>query len=407
MRVEEFGEASSAKAFANEDDSDQTKSEMFSYPATLIILLVAFGALVAAGVPLLLGATAVVGTIGLLGPVSQLHALSDVVAQVVILVGLAVGVDYAMFYLRREMEERDKGNDPEAALDIAAATSGRAVLISGFTVMTAMAGMFLAGNPIFASFGVGTILVVGVAMLGSLTVLPAVLSFLGMKGWTEKGRVPWVAKRRHAARGESRIWDAVLGRVLRRPLVSAILAGGLLVALSIPALGMQFKNPGIDGYSRSLPIMQTSTASRRRSRAAPCRPSSRQGQGRHRAAGAERDEASARRGARDRAAHRAVDRRRQPGQDRRDPVARGQGQWHRRRVEALAGGPARRRRAGDGRQAARCGGRGDRHDGRLEGLPGRHEVAPADRVRLRARAWRSSCCWSRSARSSCRSRRSS
>jgi uncharacterized membrane protein YdfJ with MMPL/SSD domain len=257
VRVEEFGEASSAKAFAKEDDSNQKKSEMFSYPATLIILLVAFGALVAAGVPLLLGATAVMGTIGLLGPVSQLHALSDVVAQVVILVGLAVGVDYAMFYLRREMEERDKGNDPEAALDIAAATSGRAVLISGFTVMTAMAGMFLAGNPIFASFGVGTILVVGVAMLGSVTVLPAVLSFLSKKGWTEKGRVPWVAKRRHAARGESRIWGAVLSRVLRRPLVSAILAGGLLVALSIPALGMQFKNPGVDGYSRSLPIMQT------------------------------------------------------------------------------------------------------------------------------------------------------
>ncbi len=257
VRVEEFGEASSAKAFAKEDDSNQKKSEMFSYPATLIILLVAFGALVAAGVPLLLGATAVMGTIGLLGPVSQLHALSDVVAQVVILVGLAVGVDYAMFYLRREMEERDKGNDPEAALNIAAATSGRAVLISGFTVMTAMAGMFLAGNPIFASFGVGTILVVGVAMLGSVTVLPAVLSFLSMKGWTEKGRVPWIAKRRHAARGESRIWGAVLSRVLRRPLVSAILAGGLLVALSIPALGMQFKNPGVDGYSRSLPIMQT------------------------------------------------------------------------------------------------------------------------------------------------------
>jgi RND superfamily putative drug exporter len=257
VRVEEFGEASSAKAFSKEDERNQKKSEMFSYPATLLILLVAFGALVAAGVPLLLGATAVMGTIGLLGPVSQLHELSDVVAQVVILVGLAVGVDYAMFYLRREMEERDKGNSPEAALDIAAATSGRAVLISGFTVMTAMAGMFLAGNPIFASFGVGTILVVGVAMLGSVTVLPAVLSFLSQKGWTEKGRVPWVAKRRHAAKGESRIWGAVLSRVLRRPLVSAVLAGGLLIGLTIPALGMEFKNPGIDGYSRSLPIMQT------------------------------------------------------------------------------------------------------------------------------------------------------
>jgi uncharacterized membrane protein YdfJ with MMPL/SSD domain len=257
VRVEEFGDASAAKAFAAEDTKNQKKSEMFSYPATLIILLVAFGALVAAGVPLLLGATAVLGTIGLLGPVSQLHALSDVVAQVVVLVGLAVGVDYAMFYLRREMEERDKGTSPDAALEIAAATSGRAVLISGFTVMAAMAGMFLAGNPIFASFGVGTILVVGVAMLGSVTVLPAVLSFLSAKGWTEKGRVPWVAKRRHAAKGESRIWGAVLDRVLRRPLVAVVIAGGILVGLSIPALGMHFKDPGVDGYSRSMPIMKT------------------------------------------------------------------------------------------------------------------------------------------------------
>jgi uncharacterized membrane protein YdfJ with MMPL/SSD domain len=257
VRVEQFGAASSTKALAKADEKNKKTSEMFSYPMTLIILLVAFGALVAAGVPLLLGATAVLGTLGLLGPVSQITALSPAVAQVVMLIGLAVGVDYAMFYLRREMEERDKGRSPEAALDIAAATSGRAVLISGVTVMTAMAGMFLAGNPIFASFGVGTILVVAVAMLGSVTVLPAMLSFLSRKGWTEKGRVPYIGKRRHATRGESRMWGAILDRVLKRPLVSAVIAGGILVGLTIPALGMQFKDPGVDGYSRSLPIMQT------------------------------------------------------------------------------------------------------------------------------------------------------
>ena len=173
------------------------------------------------------------------------------------LIGLAVGVDYAMFYLRRMMEEQDKGRSPAAALDIAAATSGRAVLISGFTVMAAMAGMFFSGNPIFSSFGVGTIIVVGVAMIGSLTFLPAVLSYLGEKGWIEKGRVPYIAKRRHKAKGESRMWNAILNRVLARPLVSAVLAGGLLVALTIPALGMQFKEPGTEGMSRSQPIIQT------------------------------------------------------------------------------------------------------------------------------------------------------
>ena len=257
VRVEAFGDASSTKAIEAQEAKDGQKGHLVSYGLTLVILLAAFGALVAAGLPLLLGATAVVGTMGLLGPVSQLHALSDSVQQVVIVIGLAVGVDYAMFYLRREMEERDKGHSPEAALDIAAATSGRAVLISGLTVMTAMAGMFLSGNGVFSSFGIGTMLVVAVAMIGSMTALPAMLSYLGQKGWTEKGRVPWVTKRRHANRGESRMWGAILTPVLKRPLVSALIAGGILVGLSIPALGMQFKDPGIDGYSRDMAVMKT------------------------------------------------------------------------------------------------------------------------------------------------------
>jgi RND superfamily putative drug exporter len=131
------------------------------------------------------------------------------------------------------------------------------VLISGFTVMTAMAGLFLAGNPTFTSFGVGTMLVVAVAMLGSLTALPALIMSLSRRGWTEKGRVPFVARRRRATGGESRVWGAVLTRVLKRPLVSAVLAGGLLVALAIPATQMEFKNAGIDGFSRDLAALQT------------------------------------------------------------------------------------------------------------------------------------------------------
>jgi RND superfamily putative drug exporter len=258
VRVEQFGDASANTIINEKAAKEESRGHMISIGMTLLILLVAFGAAVAAGVPLLLAVTAVVATTGLLGPVSQLVELHEAVQQVIILIGLAVGVDYAMFYVRREMEERDKGRSAEAALDVAAATSGRAVLISGFTVMAAMAGMFFAGNPVFVSFGVGSILVVGVAMLGSVTVLPAMLSFLSEKGWTEKGRVPWVAKRRHANHGESRVWGAILDRVLKRPVVSVLLAGGLLVALSIPALGMQFKNAGFDGYSRnSLPVMKT------------------------------------------------------------------------------------------------------------------------------------------------------
>jgi uncharacterized membrane protein YdfJ with MMPL/SSD domain len=257
LLVQAFGDASADKALAAQEAKDGQKGHFVSYGLTLVILLAAFGAFVAAGIPLLLGATAVAGTVGLLAPISQIYALSESVSQVVVVIGLAVGVDYAMFYLRREMEERDKGRSPEAALEIAAATSGRAVLVSGITVMMAMAGMFLSGNAVFSSFGVGTMLVVAVAMLGSLTALPAMLSYLGQKGWTEKGRVPFVTKRRHKTKGESRIWGAILTRVLKRPLVSVIIAGGILVGLSIPALSMQFKDPGLDGYSRDLAVMKT------------------------------------------------------------------------------------------------------------------------------------------------------
>ena len=252
----EFGDASAEKEIGEAFEKDFQKAEFLSLPITLVILLIAFGALVAAGLPLLLGATAVMGTIGLLGPISQIFPLEESSSSVVLLVGLAVGVDYSMFYLRREMEERDAGRPWDAALNAAAATSGRAVLVSGLTVMAAMAGMFLAGNAVFVSFGIGTILVVGVAMIGSVTVLPAMLSFLSRKGWTEKGRVPWVAKRRHKTKGESKVWGAILDRVLKRPLVSVIAAGGLLAVLTIPAFSMHTVNPGITGLPRDLEVMQ-------------------------------------------------------------------------------------------------------------------------------------------------------
>jgi uncharacterized membrane protein YdfJ with MMPL/SSD domain len=257
VRVEQFGEASAAKAIAGQDAEDGKQSQLISNVLLLVILLVAFGAVVAAGLPLVLGATAVAAAVGLIGPVSRLYALPADVAELMVIIGLAVGVDYAMFYSRRVMEERDRGRSVEDAVEVAAATSGRAVLISGLTVMTAMAGLLFAGNPLFVGFGIGTILVVAVAMLGSLTFLPAMLAFLSRRNWLEKGRVPFIAKRRHANKGESRVWGAVLTGVLKRPLASTVIAGGLLVALSVPALGIEFKNPGFDGYSRSQPVIET------------------------------------------------------------------------------------------------------------------------------------------------------
>ena len=240
--VGQFGDASADKAISKAFEEDFQKAEVLSLPITLIILIVAFGSLVAAGVPLLLGVTAVMATIGLLAPISQLFPMDESVGSVVLLVGLAVGVDYSMFYLRRKMEERDAGRSPEQALEFAAATSGQAVLISGLTVMIAMAGMFFAGSIVFQSFAIGTILVVGIAVLGSLTVLPAVLSKLGDK--VEKGRVPIIGRMRHRNHGESRVWNWILDRVLRRPVVSLVVAGGILVALCDPGARHAHGQPG-------------------------------------------------------------------------------------------------------------------------------------------------------------------
>ena len=255
LRIEQFGGASADKALGDSLDDDFKRAEFLSLPITLIILLVAFGALVAAGVPLLLAITAVIGTLGLVGPISQLVPMEESANSVILLIGLAVGVDYSMFYLRRKMEERDAGRSSEAALEFAAATSGKAVLVSGVTVLIAMAGMFLAGNAVFTSFAVGTMLVVAVAMLGSVTVLPAVLSKLGDN--VEKGRIPFIAKLRHRNHGESRVWGWVIDRALARPWVALLAAGGFLIVLAIPALRMHTVNPGAAGLPHNLPIVQT------------------------------------------------------------------------------------------------------------------------------------------------------
>ena len=155
--VGQFGAASGEKAITKAQNEDSAKSMQLSLPATLLILVVTFGALVAAGIPLLLGLTAVFATLGLIGPVSHLLPMDNTVTEVVLLVGLAVGVDYSLFYLRREREERAKGASKLDAVHIAAASSGRAVLVAGSTVMVAMAGMFFAGLSIFTALGIGSI----------------------------------------------------------------------------------------------------------------------------------------------------------------------------------------------------------------------------------------------------------
>jgi len=254
LRIEQFGGVSANQALEGVFEEDLKKAETTSLPITLIILVLAFGALVAALVPLLIAFSGVLATLGLLALPSQLVPMDANVSSVVVLVGLAVGVDYSLFYLRREREERRAGRSAEAALAAAAATSGRAVLVSGATVIASMAGMLLSGDPTFTSFAVGTMTVVAVAMFASLTVLPAVLSKLGDR--VEKGRIPFLGRLR-GRRGGRSAWGSIVAGVMRRPVVALVASAGLLVALAIPALGMNLVVSSSDDLPREIPIVQT------------------------------------------------------------------------------------------------------------------------------------------------------
>ncbi|ULR54200.1 MMPL family transporter [Streptomyces deccanensis] len=268
LRIEEIGGASMMKTFDDAFGDDFQKAEYSAVPVALGILLIAFGAVVAALLPVALAITAIVATMGLMAIVSHVIPMSDTANSVMLLVGLAVGVDYCLFYLRREREERAAGRDAGTALRVAAATSGRAIIVSGVTVCVAMAGMLFTGLAEFEAMGLASLMVVAVAMVGSVTVLPALLSLLG--GRVEKGRIPFLHpdKRRKNGRtgdggagdggAESRFWNAVLRVVLAKPALSLVVATGALLAVAAPALGMKTQNLTLDQeFGDSLPIVQT------------------------------------------------------------------------------------------------------------------------------------------------------
>ena len=253
LTIGEYGDASASKALDNTVGRDFHRAELFSIPVTLAILLFGFGALVAAGIPVMLALTAVIAALGLLAWPSHIWPADDAANSVILLIGLAVGVDYSLFYIRREREERALGKGPEAALEAAAATSGRAVIVSGLTVLIAMAGLFVTGEKELISIAVGTMLVVATAMAGSLTVLPALLSTLGDR--IDRGRIPLLGFRRRPR--ESRVFRAVIERVLRRPAAWLAIAGGLLVLLTTPAFWLHTNNAAETALPQGLQVTKT------------------------------------------------------------------------------------------------------------------------------------------------------
>jgi RND superfamily putative drug exporter len=243
LLVREAGSASTDRVANSLLSHDFRQSEWTSIPLTLVLLICVFGALIAAGIPVLLAATAVVTAVSLLSIASQWLPVGTGTSELVLVIGMAVGVDYSLFYLRREREERAAGRSDAEAVCVAAKTSGKAILVSGLTVMVSLAGLFLTGIDVFTGIAVGTMMVVGVAVAGSLTFLPALLSWLGP--WADRGRLPHLGRRRTQP-GPSRLWAGLARRVVRRPLVFGGVAVAAMLALGAPALGMRIGSPAID-----------------------------------------------------------------------------------------------------------------------------------------------------------------
>ncbi|MEU0565223.1 MMPL family transporter [Nonomuraea sp. NPDC005983] len=253
VRLAQAGDASLSAAVNDGIKDDMKRAEFISLPLTAVILLVVFGSLIAVGIPLLLAITTVLSAFGLLQVVAHWVPVNSATSSVVLLIGIAVGIDYSLFYLRREREERAAGRSVTEALKITARTSGHVVVISGLTVMLCLTGLLFTGLDNFRGLTAGTILVVGLAMIGSVTVLPALLALLGDR--VDKARLPWLGRRRTAV-SESRFWTAVARAVVRRPRLWGGLAALVLIVLTLPAFAMRLQDAAVtDSLPREVPVV--------------------------------------------------------------------------------------------------------------------------------------------------------
>ncbi|MEU6672697.1 MMPL family transporter [Streptomyces sp. NPDC046925] len=262
--IEETGDASVSKGVDDQRDKDLQFSEAITLPVTLITLAVVFGSVVMVGVPLLLAVTSIMATMGLAMLASHLLPDTGVGMSMILLIGMAVGVDYTLFYLKREREERARAGGrltSEALVEAAAATAGRAIVVSGIAVIVSTTALFLARDVIFDSLATGTILVVAVAVVSSVTVLPALLVKLGRRA--ERRAAGRLARGKQVRRaygdGEKkpgRAWNALLAPARKRPALTLCLSVLVMLGLALPALDMNLKNPARDSFSREIEAMK-------------------------------------------------------------------------------------------------------------------------------------------------------
>jgi len=236
-QIHAYGNTLLSDQMSEEINRDMDGSMALSLPLTFLILLLAFGALVAAGVPLLFAISALCAAFGIFGIFSQtVEPVSPFAAQFIMLIGLAVAVDYSLFMITRFRSVRRAGLDRLTAIEVASATSGRAVLFSGMAVMISLAGLFLLPDPLFQSIAIGTIAVILVSVVGSLVFLPAVLAILG--DGVDRGRIPFIRRNVQdggdtGASGRS-AWTPIVRGVMRHPVAAMAVATIALLALASP-----------------------------------------------------------------------------------------------------------------------------------------------------------------------------
>ena len=254
LEIRQAGDITIDESIDERVADDLSSAEKISIPVTLVLMLLAFGALIAAGIPVLIAVTSVAATIGITAPLSYLVPAEPTVGSMIVLIGMAVGVDYTLFYLKREREERAKGHGTVDAVEIAAATSGHSILLSGGAVIASMAGLYVIGDATFNSLATGSILVVAIAVLGSITVLPALLAKLGR--WVDRPRVPllWRLNRRIGQGGISR---RVLRPVTRHPVVALVASAAIVGLLALPAMGLKLHSGNLETLPDDIAEVQT------------------------------------------------------------------------------------------------------------------------------------------------------
>jgi putative drug exporter of the RND superfamily len=261
FQVLTIGTASLNEEFNTISEEDLQKGEGIGLPVALIVLIVVFGALVAAFLPIVLALISIGVSIGIVALVGLRFDLSFFIVNMITMIGLAVGIDYALFVVERYREERRRGRAKTEAIALAGGTASRAVFFSGLTVVLALAGMFLIPTSIYRSLSLGAIVVVAVAVLATLTLIPALLSLLG-------DRIDWPRRRRYDAATvvaqdaydhetiHKGFWGRITRVVMGRPVVSVVLSVTFLVACALPYLRIE---SGFNGAS-SLPEGEAKTA---------------------------------------------------------------------------------------------------------------------------------------------------